>query len=265
MKKRILSMLLVCTTLLSLVGCSSNAAEGTEDNSTVTNTVTPEVENTEGIKTIPYDEEHVHEYVEEKIKEGSCTEERISKFVCKCGDFYEETVSASGHDYAGIPGSAKNATCTDNGKEEDMKCMHCEKLITGEVIPANGHSYDNYTYNNDATYEKDGTETATCSICGNKNTRTKAGTKLVKEEPECPYELGVWYDMDWQFFKICASKEEAMQEAHGLSTIYYDTLQSRYPNLLPPAASAGYTKWGYWVCSWRVPPQGTDVIPWTTE
>ena len=47
-----------------------------------------------------------------------------------------------------------------------------------ENIPAIGHSFGTYTYNNDATEQADGTETAICSVCGEKNTRTASGTKL---------------------------------------------------------------------------------------
>ena len=47
-----------------------------------------------------------------------------------------------------------------------------------ENIPAIGHRFGTYTYNNDATEQADGTETAICSVCGEKNTRTASGTKL---------------------------------------------------------------------------------------
>ena len=46
-----------------------------------------------------------------------------------------------------------------------------------EKIPATGHKYGDYKYNNDATYTADGTETSTC-ICGKKKIRTVKGTKL---------------------------------------------------------------------------------------
>ena len=40
-------------------------------------------------------------------------------------------------------------------------------------------THTNYVYNNDATYEKDGTETAKCDRCDATDTRRKEGTKLV--------------------------------------------------------------------------------------
>ena len=42
-----------------------------------------------------------------------------------------------------------------------------------------GHEFVNYVYNNDATTETDGTETAVCERgCGEKDTRVAEGTKL---------------------------------------------------------------------------------------
>ena len=40
------------------------------------------------------------------------------------------------------------------------------------------HTYENYTYNNDATFDANGTETGTC-VCGATNTREVAGTQKV--------------------------------------------------------------------------------------
>lgn len=79
---------------------------------------------------------HTHSYAETVTKQPTCTSEGIKAFKCSCGDSYTES------------------------------------------IPAAGHIFGAYTYNNDATEQTDGTETAVCSICGEKNTRTASGTKL---------------------------------------------------------------------------------------
>ncbi len=50
--------------------------------------------------------------------------------------------------------------------------------IKALVEAENGHSYTKYVYNNDATCEKDGTETAKCDYCDNTDTRTAIGTAL---------------------------------------------------------------------------------------
>ena len=57
------------------------------------------------------------------------------------------------------------------------KCDNCGKEYGN--LDASNHKYTNYKYNNDATYNADGTETATCDNgCGETDTRTKAGTML---------------------------------------------------------------------------------------
>lgn len=67
------------------------------------------------------------------------------------------------------------ATCEADG-EKTFTC-ECGDTYT-EVIPATGHVFENYVSNNNATYEADGTETATCSMCGVVDTRTAEGSML---------------------------------------------------------------------------------------
>ena len=54
----------------------------------------------------------------------------------------------------------------------DTKCDRC-----GAKVPAMGHKYSEYVFNNNATCNKDGTETAMCERCGTPDTRTKKGSK----------------------------------------------------------------------------------------
>ena len=75
--------------------------------------------------------------------------------------------------------NAKTATCTVEGFTGDTYCTLCgTKISSGTSIKALGHSFTTYIYNNDATTEKDGTETATCDRCTATDTRTKSGSKL---------------------------------------------------------------------------------------
>lgn len=82
-------------------------------------------------------------------------------------------------------------TCIDGGKIEYYFCWECrryfndakyENEISREEIDLKrtGHSFTNYIYNNDATYYSDGTETAQCDNCNEKNTRVREGSKLEK-------------------------------------------------------------------------------------
>ena len=67
------------------------------------------------------------------------------------------------------------ATCETDG-EKKFTC-ECGDSYT-EVIKAIGHVFETYVYNEDATYEADGTETVTCENCDVTDTRTAEGTML---------------------------------------------------------------------------------------
>ena len=70
------------------------------------------------------------------------------------------------------------ATCTEEGKTTSV-CSRCNQEIVTDTIPALGHNFGEYKYNNDATKYSDGTETAKCTRCGYSKTRSAAGTKIV--------------------------------------------------------------------------------------
>lgn len=81
-------------------------------------------------------EAHKHNYTSSVTKASTCTSEGVMTYRCSCGYSYTETIGKTAHSFSG------------------------------------------YTYNNDATESADGTETAVCSVCGERSTRTAAGTKL---------------------------------------------------------------------------------------
>lgn len=85
----------------------------------------------------------------------------------------EATEAPHEHTYA--EAITLEATCTTNG-EATFTC-ECGDTYT-EVIPATGHVFENYVYNEDATYEADGTETAKCNNCDVTDTRTAEGSML---------------------------------------------------------------------------------------
>ena len=84
------------------------------------------------------------------------------------------------HEHVWRIGKTEVPTCTNEGVT--VYTCSCGETKT-ETVPALGHKYSAYTYNNDATTEKDGTETAICSVCGNRDTRTKPGTRLSSVNP----------------------------------------------------------------------------------
>ena len=85
----------------------------------------------------------------------------------------EPATQAHTHNYTAT--ITKQPTCTAEGVKT-FRCS-CGDSYT-EAISAAGHIFGAYVYNNDATEAADGTETAVCTICGAKDTRTAAGTKI---------------------------------------------------------------------------------------
>lgn len=71
-------------------------------------------------------------------------------------------------------------TCTEQGFT--MHSCTCGNHYIDSYTDALGHSFIEYVSNNDATYEKDGTKTATCERtgCGVTNTITDEGSKLIE-------------------------------------------------------------------------------------
>ena len=181
--------------LCLLVGCSNADNKNTEANTQQT-----ETESTTGTLEADTEEEttHTHAYTEAITTEATCEADGVKTFTCECGDSYTEPIKAIGHDYKD---DVTAPTCSEKGYTTHT-CNTCGNAYTDTEVSATGHAYGKYTYNNDATYEKDGTETATCSTCGKKNTRTKSGTKLVKEEPaECPVQVNTIVDCGDYFYQ----------------------------------------------------------------
>ena len=97
------------------------------------------------------------------------------------------------HNYTEVEGSEVAATCTTDGKKVDKVC-ECGDTVEGEVVKATGHAYGEYKSDGNATYDADGTKTAECSVCGEKDTVTDAGSKL--ERPKEPNMHGLAFE-DW--------------------------------------------------------------------
>lgn len=166
---------------------------------------TDNTKGTEEAQTQKQEQSHTHAYVEEVTTEATCETDGEKTFTCECGDIYTEVITALGHNYEEVPDSAVEATCAQEGKAVDTKCSVCENVVTGEVIPSPAHTYGEYVYNNDATSSADGTETATCSVCGGTTSRTKEGTMVVLES--FPYELNVLYDDGRVGYFYCVYEE----------------------------------------------------------
>ena len=173
--------------------------------------------------TEPATQAHAHSYTATVTKQPTCTAEGVKTFRCFCGDSYTEAISAAGHvfgayvynnDATEAADGTETAACTICGAkdtrtaagtkiahvhnytaavtkaatcaEEGVKTYTCSCGSSyTETVPVIAHSFGDYIYNDDATTEKDGTRTATCSVCGKTDTVTAEGTKK---------SLPSWYD-----------------------------------------------------------------------
>jgi len=99
--------------------------------------------------------------------------------VCQ-SELSKKTVEISATGHKEVVDAAVAATCTAAGKTEGKHCEVCNAvLVTQAEIPALGHDFKTYKFDNNATIEADGTETALCEHgCGTTDTRTAAGTKI---------------------------------------------------------------------------------------
>ena len=112
-------------------------------------------------------------------------------------------------------------TCTEAGAREYYECTGCGKWfedssetkeITDKdsiVIAALGHDFSDYKSNNDATCEKDGTKTATCSRCGEKKTVADERSKLDH------YFDTIWIGDETGHYHVCLDcKAKSEVQAH---------------------------------------------------
>lgn len=79
------------------------------------------------------------------------------------------------HEHSYVETITTEATCEADG-EATYTC-ECGDSYT-EPIATQGHVFETYTSNNDATYTADGTETAKCNNCEVTDTRTAEGSML---------------------------------------------------------------------------------------
>lgn len=143
----------------------------------------------------------------------------------------EVTVAALGHDYKEVPESAKEATCTEAGKEADKKCSRCGDVITGKEIAALGHAEGTAVKENviAATCEADGSydEVVYCTRCN------KELSRVHKTEPALGHDYEISYDWAEDGSKCTATatckhdsshvvKEEGVVTLDGTTEATYD-------------------------------------------
>ena len=129
-----------------------------------------------------------HYVVDGKGTPATCISKKI------CGSCHREYGETDPDNHQPEIDKAVAPTCTQTGLTEGSHCVRevtirgnkrtCNKtIVEQQVVKALGHTFENYTYNNDATCTQDGTETAKCirygqSGCSEEHTRTVEGSKL---------------------------------------------------------------------------------------
>lgn len=116
---------------------------------------------------------HTHDFKEwTQVKSPTCTSEGEKERYCSCGEKQTQTVEALAHDE--VIDAAVAATCTTDGKTEGKHCSKCNTvLIPQTVIPSSGHKYNNGKITTQATCNKNGIKTFTCTVnnCGHSYTK----------------------------------------------------------------------------------------------
>lgn len=138
-----------------------------------------------------------HDFTEKLVDDAhlktgaTCTASAVYYYDCSRCDTHStdktfESGKPLGHDFTEKVTDAAHlksaATCTESAVYY-YDCSRCDEHSTADTYSYGdplGHSYTKYVYNNDATYDADGTETAHCDhSCGETDTRTKVGSKLI--------------------------------------------------------------------------------------
>ena len=189
-------------------------------------------------------EAHKHNYTSSVTKASTCTNEGVMTYRCSCGDSYTEAIGKTAHSFGSYTynndatesaDGTETAVCSVCGERSTRtaagtKLAHvhsytesvttmpscttdglktfscsCGSSYT-EAIPAAGHQFSDYTYNNDATTSADGTKTRYCLVCGETETVTAEGTRK---------SLPSWYDEHWQQLnEVTGAQDDGSLEAY---------------------------------------------------
>ena len=121
---------------------------------------------------------------------------------------------ANGHDYDKV---VTDPTCTEQGYT--TYTCECGDSYVSDYVKALEHKYTNYTYNNDAKCEIDGTETATCSRegCGETHTRTKIRSTLEHDFKDYVSDNNATYEKDGTKTATCS--RQGCNETHTITDV----------------------------------------------
>jgi len=112
-------------------------------------------------------EEHEHQYLS-KITEATCTEDGSIVYVCTiCTHTYTEVLDATGHAYES---EVTAPSCTEAGYTT-YTCSRGDHSYVADYVDALGHSFGEWTVEENATCTETGKEARICATCGEEETR----------------------------------------------------------------------------------------------
>lgn len=107
---------------------------------------------------------------------GDCQTVGSTTYECSYGCGQTKTVDGAYGAHKLVKHDAVPSTCTVAGNSEYYTCSVCGKMFSDAgaaneisaipALPLASHTFTNYKNNNDATCQKNATETATCDVCG---------------------------------------------------------------------------------------------------
>ena len=115
------------------------------------------------------------EHVETKTQkvEPTCTNaglsEGVSCAVCSAVLVEPLKIPATGHTEVRL--GTTSATCEEDGFSGGMKCLNCNYIVSGEILPATGHTWDEGAAISNSTCTVNGTIKYTCLNCGETENR----------------------------------------------------------------------------------------------
>ena len=108
----------------------------------------------------------------ETVIQPTCTQDGEKTTVCSiCGETVVEVIPSLGHEFKAEFVVDREPTCTAAGSES-FHCIRCglSQSGTSKTIPANGHSYGEWTVLKPSTCVQTGTQQRICSVCSDQDT-----------------------------------------------------------------------------------------------
>ena len=142
-----------------------------------------------------------HDLVDVVGKEATCLEAGYTAYKdCSRCDHIEgkETINALGHDYKAV---VTDPTCTAEGYTTHT-CTRCSDSYTDSEVPANGHSFGEWTETVAPTCTADGEERRDCANCDHYETRAKA--KLGHDEVAHEAQAPTCTEIGWDAYVTCS-------------------------------------------------------------